>query len=463
MRRHFKWDKKYLYWGITAFCVIAASLLFYFTMRNIAIVGRAISKLFRILAPFIWGLVICYLLSPLMRSLETKLFLPLTGRMYRKNKKNDGKKLARALSVVVSEIVLILVLAALIYLILPQVLSSVQTLAANSNTYANNLSNWLENLLQDYPSIKEYISGQLDYINANLGNWLETKILPRLGSIMTSVTSGVYGVALSIYNLVIGTIVSIYMLMDKEGFLAAAKRLSYTLFSVEAAEKLRQGLKFLDRTFMGFLNGKLLDSLIIGIICYIVCSLLKMPYTLLVSVTVGVTNIIPFFGPLIGAVPSALIILMVDPVKCLIFVIFVVILQQIDGNIIGPRILGNSTGITGFWVIFSIIVGSGLFGFWGMLLGVPVFVAVYTLFTNLIVKKLKRNDLPWEIKDYEEMDYIDPATLQIVKKASVRKAELEREKAAETRKASRRNVTEDFPKDAQTDLPKDGKEASPEK
>ena len=174
---------------------------------------------------------------------------------------------------------------------------------------------------------------------------------------------------------------------------------------------------------------RLLDSLIIGIICYIVCSILQMPYTLLVSVIVGVTNIIPFFGPLIGAVPSALIILMVNPTKCLIFVIFVIILQQIDGNIIGPRILGNSTGITGFWVIFSIILGGGLFKFWGLLLGVPVFVVLYSLVTNLIVKKLKRSDLPWELKDYEELEYIDPATLQVVKKASVRKEEIARERA----------------------------------
>ncbi len=453
MRRHFKWDKKYLHWGITAFCVIAASLLFYFAMSNIAVFGKSLTKLVRILAPFIWGLVICYLLSPLMRGLENRLFLPLCRRLYRKNKKNDGKKLARALAVLFSEIVLVLVLVALIYLILPQMINSIQTLVSNSNTYANNLSNWLEDLLRDQPAIEEYVSGQLGNINANLGNWLETKILPRLGNIVTSVTSGVYGVALSIYNLIIGIIVSIYLLSDKEGFLAAIKRLSYTVFSVEMAEKLRQGVRFLDRTFMGFLSGKLLDSLIIGIICYIVCSVLRMPYTLLISVIVGVTNIIPFFGPLIGAIPSALILLMVDPTKCLIFIIFVVILQQIDGNIIGPRILGNSTGITGFWVIFSIIVGGGLFGFWGLLLGVPVFVVIYTLVTNLIVRKLKRSALPWEIGDYEEMDYIDPATLQVVKKASVRKEEIAREKAAKTREAAPRTVIEEFPESGREETP----------
>ena len=437
MRRRFNWDKRYLYWGVTAFCVIAAALLFYFAVGNITVFGNAVSRLVSILAPFIWGLVICYLLSPLMRSVENRLFLPLARKLYRKNKKNDGRRFARALTVVFCEIVLILVLVALVYLIIPQMLSSVQTLISNSGVYVDNLSKWADGLFENYPVLDDYLGGFLDNFNTNLGNWLETKLLPRVGSVVTSVTSGVYGVAKSIYNLIIGIIVSIYLLSDKEGFVAAVKRMTYSVFSVETADRLRSGLNFVDRTFMSFLYGKLLDSLIIGIICYIVCSILKMPYTLLVSVIVGVTNIIPFFGPLIGAVPSALIILMVDPTKCLIFIIFVIILQQIDGNIIGPRILGNSTGITGFWVMFSIILGGGLFGFWGLLLGVPVFVVIYSLVTNLIVKKLKRNDLPWELEDYKELDYIDPATLQVVKKASVRREELAREKELKLKESSR--------------------------
>ena len=428
MRRHFKWDRTYINWGMTAFCVIAAALLFYFAVRNISVFMEILGKLVTILAPFIWGLVICYLLSPLMRLLEKRVFLPLGKRLYRKNKKGGAAKFARVLSIVFSEIVLLLLLAALVYLIIPQILSSVQMLIQNSGTYADNVSAWLDSLLKDYPELDSYVGEIFGNFNANVGNWLETKLLPQLGNLITSVTSGVYGFARSIYNLIIGIIVSVYMLADKEGFLASTKRLSYAIFSVETADRLRQGLNFVDRTFMGFLSGKILDSLIIGIICYIVCSILNMPYTLLVSVIIGVTNIIPFFGPLIGAIPSALIILMVSPSKCLIFVIFIIILQQIDGNIIGPRILGSSTGITGFWVMFAIIVGSGLFGFWGMLLGVPVFVVIYTVIQNLVVKKLKKSDLPWEIADYKEMDYIDPATLQVVKKASVRKEEIAREK-----------------------------------
>ena len=430
MRRRFNWDKRYLYWGVTAFCVIAAALLFYFAVGNITRLVGAVNTLVRILAPFIWGVVICYLLSPLMRTLENRLCLPLARKLYKKSKRSDGRKFARAMSVLLCEIVLILILVALVYLILPQVLSSIQMIIQNSGTYVDNLSDWADGLFENYPLLDQYIGDVLDNFNTNFGNWLQTTLLPRVGNVVTSITSGVYGVAKSIYHLIIGIIVSIYLLSDKEGFLAAVKRLSYAVLSVETAERARMGINFVDRTFMSFLNGKLLDSLIIGIICYIVCSILQMPFTLLVSVIVGVTNIIPFFGPLIGAIPSALIILMVDPTKCLIFVIFVIILQQIDGNIIGPRILGNSTGITGFWVMFSIILGGGLFGFWGLLLGVPVFVVVYSLVTNLIVKKLKREDLPYEIEDYKELEYIDPATLQVVKKASVRKEEIARERAA---------------------------------
>ena len=428
MKRQFKWDRTYVKWGMTAFCVIAASLLFFFAVRNISVFGNIVRKLVKILAPFIWGVVICYLLSPLMRVLENRVFLPLGKRIYRKDKKNKAARFARVLSIICCEIVLLLILAALVYLIIPQVLSSVQMLIQNSGTYADNVSNWLDGLLKDYPELDKYVGELFGNFNTNVGNWLETKLLPQLGNLITSVTSGVYGFARSIYNLIIGIIVSVYLLADKEGFLAAVKRLSYALFSVETADRLRQGMIFVDKTFMGFLSGKILDSLIIGIICYIVCSILQMPYTLLVSVIIGVTNIIPFFGPLIGAIPSALIILMVNPTKCLIFVIFIIILQQIDGNIIGPRILGNSTGITGFWVMFAIILGSGLFGFWGMLLGVPVFVVIYTLIQKWIVKKLKKNDLPWKIEDYKEMDYIDPATLQVVKKASVRKEEIAKER-----------------------------------
>ena len=227
---------------------------------------------------------------------------------------------------------------------------------------------------------------------------------------------GGYVVVMGVYNLLLGIIVSIYVLSDLEHFTAALRRWIYSVFTVDFTEKLRDAVRFMDRTFMGFISGKLLDSLIIALICYIGCSILRIPEALLVSAIVGVTNIIPFFGPIIGAVPAAFIILMEGPpIKCLVFIIFVVVLQQLDGNIIGPKILGNSIGITGFWVLFAIVAGAGLFGFGGMLLGVPVFVVLYTFLNNRVEKRLKRNDLPSETEDYVDLDHIDPVTREAVK------------------------------------------------
>ena len=417
MRRRFNWDKKYLYWGMTAFGVIACAILFYMILSYLPALGKALGKLVKILSPFIWGLVITYLLLPLMRLMERNVFGPLMKKAYRKNKKDDGHKMARGLSILVSEIVMLAIITALVYLILPQLYSSIESMVQNSNGYAATVEVWINNLLQDYPEIMEYANTVLDEVSVELRSWVQNTVLPGLGSMISNLTTGVYYVVMGIYNLIIGIIVSVYILGNVESFTAGCRRLLYSLFSVETAEKIREGVAFTDRTFMGFINGKLLDSAIIGLICYIFCAIVNMPYALLVSVIVGVTNIIPFFGPLLGAVPSAFIILMANPLKALIFVIFVIVLQQVDGNIIGPKILGNSIGIDGFWVMFSIILGAGLFGFWGMLLGVPVFVVIYTLLNDLVEKRLKKSDLPWETASYEDLDHIDPVTREAVKRA----------------------------------------------
>jgi len=418
MKRGFKWDKKYLYWGMTVFCVIAAAILFYMALNYIPVIGKAISAVVGILSPFIWGLVISYLLSPLMRLLQRKLFDPLIKRLYRKSKKYSGKRMARKLSVLVSEIVLLAVLTMLVYMILPQLYSSIEKIVLNSNTYIATASGWIERFLEDYPQIEEYAVSLLGDLNTSLVTWIQTRILPSLASIISDVASGLGVLLVGIYNLIIGIIVSVYILNNLESVKANTKKLIYSIFSVEFSAKLKAAIDFVDKTFIGFIKGKLLDSAIIGLICYIFCTIVKMPYALLVSFIVGVTNIIPFFGPVIGAVPSAFIILLVSPLKCLIFVVFIIILQQVDGNLIGPKILGESIGINGFWVMFSIILGAGLFGFWGMLLGVPIFFVIYTGIGALVKRKLKRSDLPWETADYINMDYIDPVTHEPVMKDS---------------------------------------------
>ena len=414
MRRIFNWDKKYLYWGVTAFCVIACSILFYMALAYLPVIGTALKSLARILSPFIWGLIITYLLAPLYKGLYQGFFLPLTEKLSGKKKKTSPK-LAKALSVLLSIIVFLAMITALVYLIIPQLYSSVETIVNNSPGYIDKLSEWSKNTLANYPELRDFVTEKFAEINTNLFTWIRDTILPGLGSFVSNITAGVYYFLRAVYNIVIGIIVSAYLLSNMESASARAKRLCYCVFGVEWAEKIRSAIRFTDRTFMGFINGKLLDSAIIGLICYIVCAILKMPYALLVSVIIGVTNIIPFFGPLIGAIPSAFIILLVDPLKALIFVIFIIILQQVDGNIIGPKILGSSIGINGFWVMFSIILGAGLFSFWGMLLGVPVFVVIYTGITILVERKLKKRSLPVDPEDYADLDHIDPVTREPVK------------------------------------------------
>ena len=422
MRRHFRWDKKYWFWGMTAFAVIAAAILFYMALSYLPVLGNGLKKFSRILSPFIWGLVFTYLLTPLMRSMEKHLFYPLGKKLYRKNPVG-AKRFGRVLAVLLSIIVLLAVLTALVYMILPQIYSSIETIITNSPVYLENLNSWFDKVLTDFPALQDFVDKQLGEVSDNFASWLTEKVLPQVGSFVTNLTSGVYTVFRTVYNLVIGIIVSVYLLSDLEHFGAAFKRLLYSLFSIETAEKLLDGIRFTDRTFMGFINGKLLDSAIVGLICYIFCAVVQMPYALLVSVIVGITNIIPFFGPLIGAIPSAFIILMVNPFQCLIFIVFVIILQQIDGNFIGPKILGSSVGISGFWVMFSIILGAGLFGFWGMLLGVPVFVVIYTVINNAVEGRLRRGDLPVEVEEYRDLDHIDAVTREGIKKLPDESAE----------------------------------------
>ena len=431
MRRHFRWDKKYLYWGITAFCVIACAILFFMALNYIGLVGKGLRKLARILSPFIWGLVITYLLSPLVRVLQDRVFRPFFRWVFRKSKRHQGILLTRACSVLFAEIIMLAIITGLFFLIIPQLYSSIETFVTNSPTYIESLTAWATKMLTDFPEIRNYVTQVLGDMNNNVMTWLQTTVLPTLGNLLSNVGTGVRYVVTAVYNLVVGIIVSIYILGNIETFSANAKRVLYSVLSVEAAKKFLDGLDFVDRTFIGFLNGKLLDSAIIGLICYIVCAILNMPYALLVSVIIGLTNIIPFFGPFIGAVPSVIIILMISPIKALIFIIFIIILQQVDGNLIGPKILGSTVGINGFWVMFSIILGAGLFGFWGMLLGVPVFVVIYTGITNLVEKRLRKRDLPVEANAYSDLDHIDPVTRRPVKKAEIDEDDAPEEKTKE--------------------------------
>ncbi len=422
MKRQFKWDKKYLYWGITAFCVIAAGLVFYKILEALPAFRAFLRNFVKIISPFLWGFGFAYLLAPLMRLLEKKVLNPIANRISRK-KGSDAhpSRAVRYIAVLFSEIVLIAILASLVYMVTPQLYSTVNLLISNIPAYFETMEGWIGRLFKNYPEVEQYANQVLESIQAQLQTWVQDVLIPRIGTILTNVGSGVYIALKGVYNLILGIVISVYILGNLETFTAGAKRLLYSLFSLEAASNIRKALAFADHTFQGFLVGKVIDSVIIGILCYISCLILRIPYPLLVSAFVGVTNIIPFFGPLIGAIPSALIILMVSPVKCLIFVIMIIILQQIDGNVIGPKILGNTIGINGFWIMFSIIVGAGLFGFWGMLLGVPVFFLIYSVIDTAINNKLAKEHLPVGNDSYKIIDRIDPETKEVVYTADQKK------------------------------------------
>ncbi|MBQ6240151.1 MAG: AI-2E family transporter [Firmicutes bacterium] len=415
MKLDFKWDKKYLYWGITAFCVIAAGLLFSKILDALPTVRDFLRNFIKIISPFLWGIGFSYLLAPLMRLIEKKILNPIAAKISRKKGKDPHPSRAvRYIAVLFSEIVLIVILASLIYMVMPQLYSTVNLLINNIPKYFETMQGWIGRLFVNYPEVEQYANQVLESIQTQLQTWVQDVLIPRIGTILTNVTSGVYVALKGIYNLILGIIISVYILGNLETFTAGAKRILYSLFSLETAARIRKVIAFADHTFQGFLVGKVIDSAIIGVLCYISCLILRIPYPLLVSAFVGVTNIIPFFGPLIGAIPSALIILMVSPVKCLIFLIMIIILQQIDGNLIGPKILGNTIGINGFWIMFSIIVGAGLFGFWGMLLGVPVFFLIYSLIDSLLNHRLSRKELPVGNDSYKNIDRIEPGTREVI-------------------------------------------------
>lgn len=411
MRDRFDKIRPYFRWGLTAFIVVACGIMFYFGIDYIALIFKAIGSLIKILSPFIWGLVIAYLLIPPMRYFENHWFKPLTRKIYERHPdKQHDRKLPRILALIMSEIFLLLIIGALIYLIVPQLYESIETIVVNSPEYAKRAYESIDKMLKNNPDVEAYATNLFGTFSDTVTKWAENKALPSMENVVTNITTGVYFVIKLLYNLIIGIIVSMYVLNNKSKCIGYAKKMLYCLFNAKSAKKIIDAVKFVDKTFMDFISGKIVDSAIIGVLCYICCLILRMPYALLVSVIIGVLNIIPFFGMYIGTVPAALLILLVSPIKSLIFIGLILVLHLIDNNIIAPKILGNSVGINGFWVIFSIILFGGLFGFWGMLLGVPVFVIIYTAVGDLVNKGLKSKDFPSDAEAYMRLDYIDPET-----------------------------------------------------
>ncbi len=402
-------ENKYVAWGVTIFSVFAALILLFFAIYRWDYILGFIGTLITILMPFIYGLAIAYLMNPVVKFFENKVFTKLIKKLSKKKK--DKKRLARVLSLCTSTVIFIGLLITSVSFLIPEILKSIEMLVLNINTYLTNSKELLIDLFGGSSAIKDFINDNYgkfsEFMNTSFNQGIFDNMMETLGN-------SIFGTLKFLYNLIIGYIIAIYILVDKEKFKAQSKKLLYTLFDYDRINIILENTRYTDKVFGGFFAGKLLDSLIIGIICFICMIIMGMPYSLIVSVIVGVTNIIPYFGPFIGAIPSAFLIFLVDPGKCLMFIVFIFVLQQIDGNIIGPKILGSKTGLSSFWVLFSLLIFGGLFGMVGMLLGVPLFSILYSFINGVLKRRLKEKKLPEDSKDYEKLLYIDEKTGKLI-------------------------------------------------
>ena len=398
-------DKKHISLGITSFLVVASSICFYYLLfHGDRFLGK-INAILVIASPVIYGIILAYLLTPIVNTIEKKLLSPLFTKSSEMN--STKKKWMRFLSVLMTVIIVILFIYGFFSILIPNVISSVKSISFAFPIYVNNLMHFADKYFEANPDIEALFNQLVSTYSVEIDKYLNNTIIPQMESLLKTVSLSLISVLKAMWNLIIGLIISIYVLCSKEIFDGQSKKIIYAIFSTKTANSLIKDFRFISDTFIGFISGKIVDSIIIGIICFIGTSLLKIPYALLVSVIVGITNIIPFFGPYLGAIPSAILILMINPIKCITFIIFILILQQVDGNVIGPKILGQSTGLSGFWVIFSITIFGGLFGFLGMIIGVPFFAVVYAMTRRIIDRMLKKRNLPISTSEYMDLDHID--------------------------------------------------------
>ncbi|MBQ5331285.1 MAG: AI-2E family transporter [Oscillospiraceae bacterium] len=388
----FEWNSKYttvsVYTVITfTVCVIILQLL-----SKITELWGGFLKVVDVLMPVIWGFAIAYLLNP---------FMKLCERGFKKllEKKAPRPKLCRGLATASALIFGLAVIAALTGVIVPQVFRSLMGIFNNFTTYVDNITDWADKVLENYPQVRESINEQIHSAESKMIEWINN-LIPKMGEVAVKLRDSALNIVGSIGDFLIGFIVAVYFLAGKEHFQAQVKKLCAALLPEKSYHTVLSVSAKTNTKVVSFLSGKIVDSLIIGVICFIAMTVMRIEYAVLISTIIGVTNIIPFFGPIIGAVPSALLLLVSNPSQFLPFVIMVVLLQQFDGNFLGPLIIGDSTGLAPFWVMFAILMGGGMFGFVGMVLGVPFFAVIYELCSELVVTALEKRGLSPKTDDY---------------------------------------------------------------
>lgn len=400
-----KFEKKYVEIGIISFLVIAASILLYYFLFNHTALFTAVGKVFTVISPVIYGFVLAFLMTPILNFFENKVIKVLFVKW--KIDIVKKKKLIRAISLIVTIIVVIAMIYGFFSMIIPKLQESIISIINQFDTYITNFEKWINKFLSNNPDLYIAFNDFMDRYSGEFTKFLNENVLNKIDVVLKSVSLSLISIIKAVWNLVIGFIISIYLLGSKETFAGQSKKIVYAIFQKKSANNIVEAGRFINQTFMGFISGKIVDSIIIGFLCFIGTSIIGTPYALLISVIVGVTNIIPFFGPFLGAIPSILLILIIEPIQALYFVIFILFLQQLDGNVIGPKILGGSTGLSGFWVIFAITLFGGLFGVGGMIIGVPICAIVYAGVRMIVNRRLEKKSMATDTGSYVTLEKVD--------------------------------------------------------
>jgi predicted PurR-regulated permease PerM len=389
------------YTTISVYVIITFAVCFGIVMlvRGLPWLANIVTTAADLLAPITWGIVFAYLMNPIMKFSERVLH-PLVCR------KKEHKKLLRVIAVIISTIAFFAIIGASFAIILPQIIKSFQSIADNFYSYYASIQTWALGILENYPEIKDEVLNGLGDIYTNWYSYLVTFSqnltnldFDNIRDVFFKGVGGAFSVLRAVMNAVIGIIIMVYLLFSKETFIGQIKKVTVAVFPKRASDSLIDLGAKLNKTLSGFLIGKIIDSVIIGILCAVGMSVMKMEYVALISVIIGITNIIPFFGPFIGAIPSGLLLLIAAPEQVIPFAIFIFVLQQFDGNVLGPRILGDSTGLSAIWVMVAIFIG-GHFGFGGMILGVPIFAVLYTVIKDFVEFLLRKKGLATDTKSY---------------------------------------------------------------
>lgn len=389
-------NKKYQTVAIYAAVVIAANVLLVLALFNIGTIMTNIGKFITVLNPVIWGIVISFLTNPIMVRSE-KFLKRYVFRLKEPDAEVKNPALLRGMSVVVTTLVFMGIVIGIVAIVVPELIKSVMDIFNNTGEIVDNVQKWINKVFKNYPYVEQVATNVLSDFNTDLST-----VIDRIQPMLENVVSGAWSFVNIVKNFLLGFIVSIYMLCSKEKLLAQSKKAIISITKKGTCEKIMRFGTEANRVFSGFLTGKIIDSLIIGLICFIGMTFMAMPYTIMISVLIGVTNIIPFFGPIIGAIPSGILILLTEPKKAVLFIIFVLVLQQFDGNILGPKILGDSTGLPGFWVLISLLIFGGILGFAGMVIAVPTFALAYNFIREGVAARLKRKHLPVDTEYYKQ-------------------------------------------------------------